>query len=60
MHKMLELTTASLMRYIDAAMDIGVCVSVAEPLSSYTARSGRQYKRHREDSPWDVLEYGKW
>ncbi len=55
MHKMLELTTASLMRYIDAAMDIGVCVSVAEPLSSY-----RQYKRHREDSPWDVLEYGKW
>jgi uroporphyrinogen decarboxylase len=36
MHKMLGLTTLSLMRYIDAAMDIGVGVSIAEPLCSCT------------------------
>ncbi len=36
MRKVLELTTASLMRYIDAAMDIGLGVSVSEPLSSCT------------------------
>jgi uroporphyrinogen decarboxylase len=36
MHKVLELVTASLMRFIDAAVDIGLGLSVSEPLCSST------------------------
>lgn len=59
MHKVLELVTASLMRYIDAAADIGVDAGIAEPLCSTMVIRPQLFEEFAQPYLKRLVEYAK-